>query len=125
MPVGTRALNVDAHPGRIVLENQQVRCTRKQVDEDKARTKAVAHATRKEATAKRQMAINQIATFEDSMEQDEEVFQMHSTRPDLQLHLKSAPSRGLVNEPPANPMDSEIEDDLEYAQFIAVQFCQR
>ncbi len=109
MPVGTRASNAEAHPGRIVLETQQVRRTRKQVDEDEARRKAVAIATRKEAEARHQASIEKIALTEDSIEQDEEEIQRHSSRPDLRL--ESTLSDGSVYKPPANPMDSETEDD--------------
>lgn len=83
MPVGTRASNAATHPGRVVLDNQQTRRQRKQIDEDEALAKAAAIATRREAEAKHRAAIAKIASTEDAMEREEEELQKHTSRPDL------------------------------------------
>src|SRR6266702_2095123 len=117
MPVRTRSSNADAHPGCVVTDNKQTRRSKKQIEEDNTRKKAVAIAASKEAKAKHRAAITKIATVEDSIEQDEEELQVHSTRPDLR-HSKSSkkststiPSRGSRYKTSAEPMGSETEDD--------------
>ncbi|KAI9430410.1 hypothetical protein H4582DRAFT_2086922 [Lactarius indigo] len=117
MPVSTRASNADAHPGRIIMESQQTRRPRKQIEEDEARAKAVAIATRKGVEARHREAIATIATTEDSMEQDEEDLQTHSVRPDLR-HIQSSgtaalgvPRSGSEDQTPNRPIGSESEDE--------------
>ncbi|KAI9443940.1 hypothetical protein H4582DRAFT_2053702 [Lactarius indigo] len=113
----TRASNADAHPGCIIMESQQTRRPRKQIEEDEARAKAVAIATRKGVKARHHEAIAMIATTEDSMEQDEEDLQTHSVRPDLR-HIQSSgtaalgvPRSGSEDQTPNRPIGSESEDE--------------
>ncbi|KAI9442593.1 hypothetical protein H4582DRAFT_2073157 [Lactarius indigo] len=117
MPVSTHASNADAHPGRIIMESQQTRRPRKQIEEDEARAKAVAIATRKGVEARHREAIATIATTEDSMEQDKEDLQTHSVRPDLR-HIQSSgtaalgvPRSGSEDQTPNRPIGSESEDE--------------
>jgi hypothetical protein len=81
MTVTTRRSNADVHPGRIVLDSQQARRTKKQVQEAKARAKAV-----KDQEEARRLALpGHIAQLEDGIETEEQTRYKHSMRPDLRL----------------------------------------
>ena len=83
MAVTTRKANVDVHPGRVLLDNQQTRCSKKQMDEDGIVARAAAHASKEKVTAKYQAVVKQIAQLEDEMALDEKDMQTHANRPDL------------------------------------------
>jgi hypothetical protein len=79
MTVTTRRSNADVHPGRIVLDNQQARRTKKQVQVAKARAKAV----QDQEEARRLALPGRIAQLEDEIETEEQARYKHSMRPDL------------------------------------------
>jgi len=79
MGVTTRQSNATAHPGRILLENQQTRCTQKQVQEAKARAKAA----KNQEELRRLTIPGHIAQLEDELEIEEQAQREHSMRPDL------------------------------------------
>ena len=83
MPISTRKANANAHPGRIILETQQSRRTKKQVEEDTSRAREAAIAEREEKEVNRRTVLATIADMEDTIEQSEFQLRNHTTRPDL------------------------------------------
>jgi hypothetical protein len=81
--VDTCKSNATKHPGMLVVDARQQRRTRKQMEEDKAHTKAVATAAKDQASAERRAIITQVADIMDSVERDEEAILAHTNRPDL------------------------------------------
>lgn len=79
MPVGTCKSNADAHPGRIILENQRIRRTRKQMEGDIASSKAAAIAASEDKAGRHRC----IAEVEDNIGRNEEELRLHANRPDL------------------------------------------
>ena len=77
--VSTREKNANAHPGCIVLEGQQPRRTRKQIEDDKARSQAAKSLN----NAIRRSNHDCLKQMEDSMENEEEARFRHAMRPDL------------------------------------------
>jgi len=61
MPIVTRKSNVDSHPSRIVLENQQTRRNRKQIEEDAEHASVEANQAKEEASAKHHAVLVRIA----------------------------------------------------------------
>jgi hypothetical protein len=88
MPISTRKSNADAHPGRIVLDSQSTRRTKKQVEEDSHRAKVAAIAEREETEATRRSVMATIAEIEDTIEENEEQVRTSTTRPDLHPNRK-------------------------------------
>jgi hypothetical protein len=88
MPISTRKTNADVHPGRIVLENQQSRRTKRQVEEDNMRAKAAAIVEREEKEANHLSVLTTIAEIEDTIEKTEAQLRMNTTRPDLHPNRK-------------------------------------
>ena len=99
MPITTHKTNTDVHPGRIVLENQQARRTKRQVEEDTMRAKAAAIVEREEKEANHCSVLTTIAGIEDTIEKTEEQLRMNSTRPDLHPNCKQP--RNMKLEGPA------------------------
>jgi hypothetical protein len=91
MPISTRKANATAHPGHIILETQQSRRTKKQVEEDASRAREAAIAEREEKEANRRTVLTTIVDMEDTIEQSELQVCIHTTRPDL--HPDREPSR--------------------------------
>lgn len=87
--VDTRKSNATKHPGMLVTEAKQQRRTRKQMEEDEARTKAVATAAKDQASAEHRAIITQVADIMDSVERDEEAILAHTNRPDLRNSSQS------------------------------------
>ena len=83
MVVGTHKSNATKHPSKVLADTKQQRWTRKQIDEDKACTKALATAAKELANAKYQATITQVTDIMDSVEQDKEAIQAYTTRLDL------------------------------------------
>lgn len=79
-----------------MLENQQARHTKKQIEEDNSRAKAA--AVQKEAN--RLSVLSTIAELEDTIEQNEVQVRTHTNRPDLQPGRK--PLRNTMSEGPAS-----------------------
>ena len=79
MTVTTRRSNAKSHPGQVVLDNQQKRRTKKQVQEAKAR----ARAAKDQEEARRRELPGRIAQLEDEIETEEQARHEHSMRPDL------------------------------------------
>lgn len=96
--MSTRKSNADAHPGRVVLDSQTVRRTRKEIQEDEARKAEAATAQREEEESHNK----RIAEVEDAIERNEEQLRTHASRPDLRYE----PMRGGTEEeeeiPPNN-----------------------
>jgi hypothetical protein len=99
MPISTCKTNVDIHPGRIVLESQQVRRTKRQVEEDNMRAKAAAITEREENEANHRLVLTTIAEIEDTIEETEEQLRMNSTR--LDLHPNRKQPRNMKSDGPA------------------------
>jgi sRNA-binding protein len=85
----TCSTNADVHPRWAVLSIQQCRHNQKQIEEDNARAKAEAYATKKRAKAQHQAAIEQIVAIKDSIEEEEQEVQRYTTRPDLRPKVKT------------------------------------
>ena len=100
MPIGTRKANAHAHPGRIVLESQQPRRTRNQIEEDTSRAKAAAVAERVEKEANRLSVLSAIAEIENTIEKNKEQVRVHTTRPDLHPNRKQL--RNTMSKGPAS-----------------------
>ena len=79
MAVGTRKSNANVHPGQIVLESQNTRCTSKEVEADKSHAKAAAIAVRESEEARNKY----IVEVEDVIQRNEDDVQLHTNRPDL------------------------------------------
>jgi hypothetical protein len=67
------------HLGHIVLGNQKVRQTKKQIEEDNAHAKATAIAQREDKVGHNKC----IVEVEDAIERDKEQVCMYANRPDL------------------------------------------
>jgi len=89
MPVSTHRSNKDVHPGRIILENQYMRCTRQQIEEDIASAKAAAIAAGEDEVARNKS----IAKVEDAVERDKEDMCTYAKRPNLCCHVEPTPDR--------------------------------
>ena len=85
MPISTRKANVNAHPSYIILETQQSRHTKKQVEEDTSWAREAAIAEREENEANCCTVLATIADMEDTIEQSEFPLHNHTTRPNLHL----------------------------------------
>jgi negative regulator of genetic competence, sporulation and motility len=96
MPIITRKANANTHPGRILLETQQPRRSKKQVEEDTDRARAAAIAEKEEKEANRRTVLATIADMEDIIEKSELDLRNHTTRPDLQ-HLHPDRERSLAS----------------------------
>ncbi len=83
MPVTTRKTNAEVHPGRVLIESQQPRRTKKQIEEDDARASAAAQDREVKATAKLRAVAECIAYLEDMVALAEMDSQTHAQRPDL------------------------------------------
>ena len=83
MPVNTRPSNAEAHPGRVVMEGQRVRRSKKQIEVDEARKKAAASAASRRAEEDHQRVLRQLKESEDAVEREEEAVHEHTARPDL------------------------------------------
>ena len=106
MPVSTRKANVDVHPGRVLLDSQQTRRTRKQVEDDDAMARAAAKASKEKATAKYRAVVGRIAQLEDEVALVDKDRQTYANRPDLREEsTKSAPEYGSHD-----PLDSREKD---------------
>jgi hypothetical protein len=81
--MATRPSNVDAHPGHVVTEGQQVQRLKKQIEVDKARKKAAASAASRHAKEEHQTVLRQLKESEDAVEREEEAVREHTARPDL------------------------------------------
>ena len=88
MPIGTHKANMHAHSSHIVLESQQLRCIRNQIEEDTSWAKAAAIAERVEKEANYLSVLSATAEIEDTIEKNEEQVHMHTTRPDLYPNCK-------------------------------------
>lgn len=83
MPISTRKANTNTHPSHIVLETQQPRRTKKQVDKDASRAKAAAIAEREEKEVNRCTVLATIADMEDTIKNSKLQLRIHTIRPDL------------------------------------------
>jgi hypothetical protein len=88
MVIGTCKSNAAKHPGRLLTDSRQQRWTRRQMEEDKARTKAAVIAAEEDANAKHQAIVKHVVDIEDSLEQDKEVIQTYTNRPNLRNSSK-------------------------------------
>jgi len=79
MPMNTYKSNATAHPGHIVLENQTLRWTKKQIQMDNARAEKAALAERDAEEA----CNKSIAEVEDGIEMNKVDIRIHANRPDL------------------------------------------
>ena len=70
MVVTTCKANVDVHPGRVLLDNQQTRCSKKQMVKDGIVATAAVHASKEKVMAKYQAVVKRIAQLEDEMALD-------------------------------------------------------
>ena len=84
MPVSTRKANASVHPGQILLNSQQTRRTKQQVEDDNAMAKAAAHASQERAAEKHHTVVECIAQLEDEVALVEKDMQTYANRPDLQ-----------------------------------------
>lgn len=92
MVVDTRKSNATKHPGKLLESGKQKRRTRTQVEEDKARTKAVAITAENDANLKRLESVSQVADIMDSVDSEERAIQRYKNRPDLRPGQSGHPS---------------------------------
>jgi len=90
MVVGTCKTNATTHPGLIVLEGKQQRCTKEQIQEDNSLKKAVNTTARLEAKASHHTMVSRIVQLENLIAQGEELVQGHAKRPDLRNNSRGA-----------------------------------
>ncbi len=83
MPVTTHKTNAEVHPGHVLIESQQPRHTKKQIEEDDARASTAAQDREVKATAKLCTVAKCIAYLEDMVALAEMDSQTHAQRPDL------------------------------------------
>ena len=88
MVVGTRKSNVTKHPGSLLTAGKPQRRSRAQIEEDEARTQAMAVAAKEDAIAKHQAVIKRVVDIQESTERDEEVIRAYANRPDLRNSSK-------------------------------------
>jgi hypothetical protein len=97
MVVGTRKSNAAKHPGRLLTDCKQKKRTRKQIQEDQARTRAAAIAAEEEANTRHQAAVTSVVDIEDSLERDEEMIRAYTSRPDLR-NISKYPAAGKITD---------------------------
>jgi hypothetical protein len=112
MVVGTRKSNADAHPGRILLDTQHSRRTRKQIDEDDARKKSEMKAAIEDAKTKHHAIVTRIAQLEADEEQREEQIQTNSQRPDRSSNSIGG-QKASYRTPTSLSRDQDEDDDNE------------
>jgi hypothetical protein len=83
MPIVTRPSNAQAHPGQIVIEGQQVRWSKKQIEADDAWKKAASIEDSRRAEEEHQRIVQQLKESKDAVEREEELVRKHTARPDL------------------------------------------
>jgi hypothetical protein len=82
--VGTHKANAEAHPGWVVVgNNQKKRCTKEQIKADEAHTRAHTIASREAILAREQEILTHIGVTEDFIQQEDNMLQAHAERPDL------------------------------------------
>lgn len=81
--VATRKSNAQVHPGQIILDNQQIWRTRKQIEEDEAQANAASTAKKNQDAEQRRKLLQQLAQLDGALEEDDATLREHSTRPDL------------------------------------------
>ncbi|KAH8983440.1 hypothetical protein EDB92DRAFT_2117452 [Lactarius akahatsu] len=116
----TRPSNANAHPG--LVDAKPTKRSKQQKQEDKARAKAVAIATRKAAEENHHAAIADIATVEDSIDREDMEFQVYSFRPDLRHPMEC----GEITDDPsgAGPaVPGDLSDDDVATSPIASTIC--
>ncbi|KAI0289104.1 hypothetical protein B0F90DRAFT_1826768 [Multifurca ochricompacta] len=91
MPITTHKANSKAHPGHIIINSQQKRCTARQVAEDKAKSKEEEATAREIEATQHQAVVNRIANIEDRIQLAELSVQKHAARPDLAPSTKYYP----------------------------------
>ncbi len=114
MPVTTRKANADVHPGRVITEGQQPRRSKKQIEDDNARVRAAAHASREEAAAKYRAAVERIALLEDAVAIAEKDAWTHAHRPDLRPGPPRQPQVKEFTKSASGsdePLELRVEDD--------------
>jgi hypothetical protein len=92
MAVGTRKSNAVTHPGCIVLESQQTRQTKKQIEADEASAELEASVAQQAADTQHRASIAHIADVEDPVMEEEESVRMYTNRPDLRPQAASGRS---------------------------------
>ena len=88
MPVSTRKANADVHPGRVVLNSQQTRRTKKQIEDDDAMDRS----NKEKATEKYRAVVDRIAELEDKVAMTEVDMRSHALRPDLRVGAPRLPT---------------------------------
>jgi hypothetical protein len=103
MPVTTHKFNANVHPGNIVQNAQQKKCTKKKIEDEKAKAKAQSIAAKEKAARKHHAIILNIARLKASVECEEEAIRAHINRPDLYHSSSNMTQTALVqgNQVPA------------------------
>ena len=70
------------HPGQVILDNRQKRCTPQQALEDRTRVEAAATAAAEKAKATLEEIVSCINKLEDKLQQDSQLAKKYATRPD-------------------------------------------
>jgi 3-hydroxy-3-methylglutaryl CoA synthase len=71
MAVGTHKSNATTHPGKVLASSRKQRQTRRQMEENKGRTKATAIVVEENAILKCREVVSQVADTMDSLKRDE------------------------------------------------------
>ena len=85
MPVTTSKTNAGVHPSHIILNNWQTKHTRKQLEDDDSRARAVDHTNQEKAKAKYCTVVEHIAELEDTVALAKKDNQTHAQWPDLHV----------------------------------------
>jgi len=117
--MATRTKNAHTHPGRVVLDAQQKRRTRNQIEEDEASARSTAIALQEDAAAKKQAVMARIADLEESVEQEERMVQKYRNRPDLRQGIMKKSKAVLGQRPPRqrasiDEMGEDEDEDEDY-----------
>ncbi len=114
MPVTTCKANADVHPGHVITKGQQPRRSKKQIEDDNARVRATAHASREEAATKYRAAVEHIALLKDAVAIAEKDAQTHMHRPDLRPGPPRQPQVKEFTKSASGsdkPLELRVEDD--------------
>ncbi len=108
MPVITCKSNATAHPGQIITESQQIKCTKQQIQVDHAKAKQVVITKQESAAANHCAVIKSIRGLQGAEYLGEMDGCLHAHQLNLHGHTVTPPNPQLSDEEPEEP---ESEND--------------
>jgi hypothetical protein len=106
MPISTRKKNANTHPGRIVLDSQQSRRSKRQIEEDEACAQSAVIAAMDKKAEDHRAITARIAQLEDGIEREESAVRQYSRRPDLRKY-PSRPKETATETPQEDQSDEK------------------